>query len=66
MAEIGHGYGSEWHLLRFLGRHRANLGAAIQRLIGCDTISWLDFPFDPKAGYVLLPERAPWLQDFQA
>jgi hypothetical protein len=48
MAEIGHGYGSEWHLLRFLGRHREHLGAAIQRLIGCDTVSWLDFPFDPK------------------
>ena len=49
MAEIGHGYGSEWHLLRYLGRHRERLATEVQRVTSCDTVQWLDFPFDPKS-----------------
>ena len=45
MAEIGYGYGSEWHLLRFLGYHRNVLDSAILRAIGGQGIEWLDFPF---------------------
>ena len=29
MADVGYGYGSEWHLLRFLGYHRNVLDSAI-------------------------------------
>lgn len=45
MAEIGHGYGSEWHLLRYLGYHRNTLNSEINGLIGLDDINWLDFKF---------------------
>jgi hypothetical protein len=50
MAEIGHGYGSEWHLLRYLGRHLARLASEVQRVTSCDSVQWLDFPFG----------RPPW------
>jgi len=45
MAKIGHGYGSEWHLLRYLGYHRNTLNSEIRKLISLDGISWLDFKF---------------------
>ena len=49
LARIGHGYGSECHLLRFLGRHRRRLDDELLRAIGVgDTLRWLDFPFDPR------------------
>ena len=47
MADIGYGYGSEWHLLRFLGYHRNALDSAILRASGGQEIEWLDFPFNP-------------------
>jgi hypothetical protein len=46
MAEMGDGYGSECHLLRYLGRHRGALDRQILDLTGSDSIQWLDFPFD--------------------
>ena len=49
MAEIGHGYGSEWHLLRYLGRHRERLASEVQRVTSCDSVQWLDFPSDPRS-----------------
>lgn len=45
MAKIGHGYGSEWHLLRYLGYHRDTFNNEIGNLISLDEISWLDFKF---------------------
>jgi hypothetical protein len=48
MAVIGHGYGSEWQMLRYLGRHRRALTAAVAASVGCAHIDWLDFPFDAK------------------
>jgi hypothetical protein len=45
MGKIGYGYGSEWHLLRYLGRHRDTLNQQIINSIGGDEISWLDFNF---------------------
>ncbi|MEX1015083.1 MAG: hypothetical protein WDZ80_08075 [Candidatus Paceibacterota bacterium] len=45
MSKIGYGYGSEWHLLRFLGYHRDYLNQEIEDVIGMGTIKWLDFPF---------------------
>ena len=51
MAEIGNGYGSECHLLRWMGRHREAFNRTILEQIGekHSSIQWLDFKFDPKA-----------------
>lgn len=41
------GYGSEFHLLRFMGRHRKDLNKAILKAIDMDAkINWLDFPYN--------------------
>jgi hypothetical protein len=48
MGDIGHGYGSEWHLLRWLGRHRADLTRRVIRVFrDAEAVEWLDFHFDP-------------------
>jgi hypothetical protein len=46
MAEMGDGYGSECHLLRFLGRHRERFNELVSGEIGADAVRWLDFHFD--------------------
>jgi hypothetical protein len=48
MGEMGYGYGSECHLLRFMGRHRHLLDQRILAVVGGDSINWLDFGFDPS------------------
>lgn len=48
MAEMGNGYGSECHLLRFMGRHRHFLDQRILAIVGGDSINWLDFGFNPN------------------
>lgn len=51
MGKIGYGYGSEWHLLRYLGRHRNLFNQMILEKIAIDgSIEWLDFNFkkNPK------------------
>jgi hypothetical protein len=45
MGKIGYGYGSEWHLLRYLGYHRDYLQNSILQITGGSHIQWLDFPF---------------------
>jgi hypothetical protein len=45
MAEMGNGYGSECHLLRYLGRHRTLLDERVLALVGGTAIHWLDFGF---------------------
>jgi len=48
MAQIGYGYGSEWHLLRFLGHHRNLLEKEIKKqlnLVGDCNFKWFDFGF---------------------
>lgn len=45
MAKFGNGYGSECHLLRYLGRHRKRLDAAVCEVTGATGVHWLDFPF---------------------
>lgn len=47
MAEMGAGYGSECHLLRYLGRHRNRFDYLIREKIGAEAVRWLDFHFDP-------------------
>ena len=49
MSTIGYGYGSEWHLLRFLGYHRQYLNQQVEQAVNGNLIEWLDFPFDSKA-----------------
>lgn len=46
MGTLGYGYGSEWHLLRYLAYHRETLSDSICGLTGADAVRWLDFPFD--------------------
>ena len=48
MAEIGSGYGSECHMLRYLGRHRELLNRHVRAEIPAESIDWLDFPFDAR------------------
>lgn len=47
MAQMGYGYGSECHLLRFMGRHRHMLNHRIARVVGGDSVDWCDFGFHP-------------------
>ena len=49
MGRIGHGYGSEWHLLRYLGRHRAAVDRFVLDATGGEAIEWLDFGFNRNA-----------------
>ena len=46
MGKMGNGYGSEFHLLRYMGRHRHRLDALVLDLVKAATIDWLDFGFD--------------------
>lgn len=47
MARIAYGYGSEWHLLRWMGRHRQVLDKMLLSTIqkGGWKIEWIDFNF---------------------
>ena len=45
MSKVGYGYGSEYHLLRYLGYHRGALKAQVDQATGGELINWLDFPF---------------------
>jgi len=46
--DIALGYGSKWHLLRYLGYHRAALNSAVEAATLTSAVRWLDFPFDPN------------------
>ena len=50
MAEIGYGYGREWHLMRFMARHRKCLERAICEKLDDEESKfvWLDFDFANK------------------
>ena len=53
MTKMGSGYGSEFHLLRFLGRHRDYFDKRIMSAItGAQEVCWKDYPFgrDGKDG----------------
>jgi hypothetical protein len=53
--KVSAGYGSEWHMLRMLGRHRHELNRAVQTELATagvndvQRICWLDFPYDAKS-----------------
>ena len=48
MGKMGHGYGSEFHLLRYLGYHRHELNRAVEQKTGGRVSDWLDFPIGGK------------------
>jgi hypothetical protein len=50
MAKLGYGYGSEFHLLRLLGRHRNSFDLKILQAFGYTDkkIEWLDYKYDSK------------------
>jgi hypothetical protein len=50
-AKMGTGFGSEAHLLRFLGRHRKRFDAEVRAALRASAIEWLDFEFDPSAAW---------------
>ena len=45
MGKMGDGYGSEFHLLRYLGYHRHALNRAVEETTGGRVSEWLDFAF---------------------
>lgn len=47
MGKLGIGYGSEWHLLWYLARHRGALDDAVRTATRADSVEWLDFPVRP-------------------
>src|SRR5271168_3761321 len=49
MAKMGNGYGSEYHLLRFLGRHRAYFNQQVCAAVETTEVEWLDHQFDSGA-----------------
>ena len=58
MAKIGYGYGSEWHLLQYLGRRRDAFSKAIEDLTRVSSIRWRDYeePADASTGAPRLRE----------
>lgn len=48
MGKLALGYGSEWHLLRYLARHRGRFTDAVRSCTGLQDISWLDFGVVPR------------------
>ncbi|MHC9543357.1 MAG: hypothetical protein AB9903_27925 [Vulcanimicrobiota bacterium] len=73
MDHIGYGYGSEFHLLRYLGRHRNTLNEKINKVKGLEMIkeiSWLDFnskdnekDYDFEVNYTSTPRLQVKLPD---
>jgi hypothetical protein len=47
VSRIGRGYGSEFHLLRYLGYHRHALNMAVGSVIGAG-VEWYDARFSPN------------------
>jgi hypothetical protein len=45
VSKAGRGYGSEYHLLRYLGYHRGELKQRVDEATGGALINWVDFPF---------------------
>jgi hypothetical protein len=46
MSTIGYGYGSEWHLLRWLGYHRDELSRRVAEELRADRVEWRDGEFN--------------------
>lgn len=80
MGRVGAGYGSEWQLTRFLGRHRAQWDMNLVRCLGCTggdltpAVAWEEFPYSKRSvthdteikGMDFLPpeKRVEWQKAF--
>jgi hypothetical protein len=60
MGTIGYGYGSEWHLLRYLGYHHHTLNEAIENTIRNDAVGknvkvlgWKEIEFQDRPNHSL-------------
>jgi hypothetical protein len=64
MRSLEKPYGSEWHLLRYLGRHRDRLNERVAAVVGGAQIRWKDFRWRAGGGdYFNGPIRdAEWKQ----
>lgn len=58
MANIGYGYGSEWHLLHYLGRRRVAFTRAGEDAVGCVELHWRDHEeyTEPRTGLLKVRE----------
>lgn len=61
-AHIGAGYGSEFHLMRYMARYRNKMNDIINKDINVQIVEWLDFipggeykPENPAK--VILPDK---------
>lgn len=57
MGQMGYGYGSECHLLRWMGRHQNAFNQAVRLACGkpdTEPLHWLDGEFDPRKNW---PDR---------
>ena len=67
MSKIRLGYGSEWHMLRMLGRHRAWFTQHVLSAVGGSDLTWKDFNFTGTVGEAVLSKnsngaKAEWLR----
>lgn len=46
MGKLGYGYGSEFHLLRWMGRHRTEFDKRVCEVLNVTDVKWFDFEFD--------------------
>ena len=54
MGKMGNGYGSECHLLRWMGRHRKKFDEEVLSAIGCPyslAVDWEEFGFQKGGGF---------------
>jgi hypothetical protein len=69
MGKLGHGYGSEFHLMRIMARHRCRFTNSLEAELGLTNLCWLDFTARGKyqlkpAEKFSLPDREPLAIDF--
>jgi hypothetical protein len=57
MGRISDGFGSEFHLLRYLGYHRRELNRAVEVETGGRVLEWLDFAFGAERTFPHLDEE---------
>ncbi len=74
MGKMGYGYGSEFHLLRWMGRHRLKFDKSVCEALGVDKIKWFDFRFSKNddipdnelRGLDFIDHNSPYFEEVQA
>jgi hypothetical protein len=71
MGTLGYGYGSEFHLMRIMARHRTRLTRQLESHLGVTNLIWIDFTsrgkyqIEPKEKFSM-PDGEPLAIDFLA